>query len=386
MHDDLERGNCFNFSEPVTRSSDETSYCPLVSVIIPMYNAAQFIPQTMESLLRQTMKNFEVIIIDDCSSDNSIQVVEKSAPPLLDAGIKIHILELAENIGTPGTVRNFGIDFAHGKYVTFLDADDLLMPKALEELSFFAEKFQADVVHTDTFFFLFENNPKADAEYSQIKTLTELLVPENLTVCQRQKLPLICAPTFETQDISQRIRNWINRGYNWESVTMFCRRDFLSANKISFPKMLNNEDMLFSFFILCRAEKFLRVPNITYIYRQRKDSVSHKKFSKLDAHFHKWLRVLNSGINEYDKFMTSTKFFIDHPDYYSAVLDFYLNTILVMFGVLYEQYHPSLFNELIKKEFHPDDAALTAHIFNVFNIQRLQIERLQAELEKFHKH
>lgn len=49
---------------------------PLVSVIVPMFNSAKFIPQTLESLLRQTMKDFEVVVVDDCSTDNSIEVVE----------------------------------------------------------------------------------------------------------------------------------------------------------------------------------------------------------------------------------------------------------------------------------------------------------------------
>ena len=53
---------------------------PLVSVIIPMYNAARFISQTLESLLYQTMTDFEVIVVDDCSTDNSVEVVERFVP------------------------------------------------------------------------------------------------------------------------------------------------------------------------------------------------------------------------------------------------------------------------------------------------------------------
>ena len=53
-----------------------TEKIPLVSVIIPMYNATKFIPQTLESLLYQTMQDFEVVVIDDCSTDNSVEVVE----------------------------------------------------------------------------------------------------------------------------------------------------------------------------------------------------------------------------------------------------------------------------------------------------------------------
>ena len=59
---------------------------PLVSVIIPMYNAAQFIPQTLESLLNQTMTDFEVVVVDDCSTDNSVEVVESYVEKFRNGG------------------------------------------------------------------------------------------------------------------------------------------------------------------------------------------------------------------------------------------------------------------------------------------------------------
>ena len=63
------------------------SNAPLVSVITPMYNSAKFIPQTLESLLYQTMTDFEVIVIDDCSTDNSVEVVESYAPKFESMGV-----------------------------------------------------------------------------------------------------------------------------------------------------------------------------------------------------------------------------------------------------------------------------------------------------------
>lgn len=62
---------------------------PLVSVIIPMYNAAKYIPQTLESLLYQTMQDFEVVVIDDCSTDNSVEVVESFAEKFAAGGGKV---------------------------------------------------------------------------------------------------------------------------------------------------------------------------------------------------------------------------------------------------------------------------------------------------------
>ena len=341
-----------------------TEKIPLVSVIIPMFNAAKFIPQTLESLLYQTLKDFEVIIVDDCSTDNSVEVVESFTTKFSAAGINLHLIELPKNTRMPGLPRNLGVQLACGKYIAFLDSDDLFTETALEELTTLAEKNRADVVHTDTFFMLYDDS--------------------ELKICSRQELPTLTLPTFETQDLSQRVVNWINRGYNWESVTMFCRRTFLVANQIQFPHLQNNEDMIFSFSILCLAEKFLRVPNITYIYRQREDSVSHRQFSD-SAHFHKWLRVMNDGLNEFAKIMASINFFTENPDYHYAVSNFFFNEISVAFLPHYIDAPEFMFSELIKKEFHTEDAEFITQLFNKVNVQQLQIIRLQQELKKFQK-
>ena len=334
---------------------------PLVSVVIPMFNAARFIERTLASLLKQTLKNFEVIIVNDGSTDNSVELIENFAPRLIQAGIKIYIVDLPQNTGLPGLVRNVGIDCANGKYIAFMDSDDLFMPTALEELATLAEDFQADVVHTDTYFL------------ADDKTIDDLIVYRD------KKIQHVDAPTFETTDLSQRVLNWISRAYNWEPFTMFCRREFLTANQIYFPHMRNNDDMIFNFKLLCLTEKFLRVPNLIYIYRQRTDSVSTKKFAEPDAHFHKWLRELNDGLNALDEFTASEKFFADYPEYRAAVSEFFLYEILKAFEVYYTQFSAGTFDVLIKREFHAEDAALAATLFNVVNIYRLQLRQLQAK-------
>ena len=333
-----------------------TEKLPLVSVIIPMYNAARFIPQTLESLLYQTMQDFEVVLIDDCSTDNSATIAESY---LEKFGGRLKIIFLPKNTGKPGLPRNVGIQFARGEYIAFLDADDLYTPTALEELSTLAEKFQADIVHTDTFFLQYSGG--------------------NVEVCQRQTLPVVSEPTFETNDLAQRIDQWLNRGYNWESVTNFCRRDFLTANQIHFPDMLNNEDMILSFRLLCTAETFLRVPNCTYLYRQRQDSVSQKSFEGAAEHFHKWLRVMKDGFHNFEEIMSAISFFDDHPDYRYAVLEFFFNEVLPQFLNSYIHNPAFTLNPLVKKEFHSDDATLYSYLFDSVNIYRLQIMQLQQE-------
>lgn len=349
---------------------------PLVSIVIPMYNSATFIAQTLESLLYQTMTDFEVIIVDDCSTDNGIEVAKNFAARF---GGRLNIIKLPKNNGNPAVPRNFGIQLSRGKYVTFMDSDDIYTKTALEELSTLAEETQADVVHSDTFFMLFEKNPKTDAEYAAIKNFQELLAPENLTVCKRQKLPPLNEPMFETPDLAQRIHNWVNRGYNWEPYTMFCKKNFLVVNQIKFPHMAHYEDQLFSFHLLCAAEKFLRVPNLTYIYRQVENSFSRKTLSNKEQYFNKWFSVLRDGINEYERIMASANFFRKYPKYRYAVLDFFAAGRTAQLFSHHLRIPLFAFDDMLKKEFRPDNAPLVAYLFHKLELCQRQIEKLQQE-------
>lgn len=298
----------------------------------------------------------------------------------MGGGINIHVIKLPKNSRTPNFPRNVGIQFARGKYIAFLDSDDLYTKTALEELTTLAEEYQADVVHIDTFIRLFEEDPLSDEAYLKFKSLEELLAPANLTISQRHKLPTVSEPTFETPDLAKRIQYWVNRGYNWEPFTMFCKRDFLSVKQIKFPILMNNGDMLFSFHLLCSTEdNFLRVPNIVYIYRQRSESVCHKKFPDLTQHFNKWFHVLRDGINEFEAIMNRVDFFAQRPDYRHAVLEFFFNEIFPQVSSLNLQLPMFALNDFIRKECHDDDAAFVLHLFNTVNIQRLQLMKLHRE-------
>ncbi|MGF2035172.1 MAG: glycosyltransferase family A protein [Nostoc sp. CmiVER01] len=98
---------------------------PKVSVVIPAYNSLKYLPATMESVLRQTFNDFEVILVNDGSSDNTENWVSQIADPRVK-------LITQENQGLSGA-RNTGIAHASGKYIAFLDADDLWEPTKLEK-------------------------------------------------------------------------------------------------------------------------------------------------------------------------------------------------------------------------------------------------------------
>lgn len=108
---------------------------PLVSVIMPVYNASKFIGEAIESVLEQTYKNWELIIIDDASSDTSPQIIEEFSA----ADSRIIFEKLATNQG-PDYCRNKATEMALGEYIAFLDSDDSWAPQKLEiQLDFMQE-------------------------------------------------------------------------------------------------------------------------------------------------------------------------------------------------------------------------------------------------------
>lgn len=116
---------------------------PKVSVVIPAYNAMTYLPETVESVLKQTFTDFEVLIVNDGSSDNIVQWVTQIA--------NSHVRLISqENQGLPGA-RNTGIAQAEGEYVAFLDADDLWEPTKLEkQVRCFEERPAVGLVYTWT--------------------------------------------------------------------------------------------------------------------------------------------------------------------------------------------------------------------------------------------
>lgn len=100
----------------------------LVSIIMPTYNCANFIDKSIESVINQTYKNWELIIIDDCSTDNTEEIVKKYIKE--DSRIIYH--KLPTNSGA-AVARNHGIAMAKGSYIAFLDSDDLWAKDKLEK-------------------------------------------------------------------------------------------------------------------------------------------------------------------------------------------------------------------------------------------------------------
>lgn len=143
---------------------------PYVTVIIPVYNREQTIGRAIESVQQQTFSDFELLLVDDCSKDNSIFVIEK----YIKADERLRLIRADQNLGAAGA-RNLGINEAKGVYTAFQDSDDEWMPDKLErQLSFISDE-AVDLCYCSYRRVLMDG--KEGAIYPEIES--ESIIPDN---------------------------------------------------------------------------------------------------------------------------------------------------------------------------------------------------------------
>ncbi len=117
----------------------------LISIVTPCYNASRFIGETIESVQKQTYINWELLIVDDGSKDNSEEIVYR----YIKTDNRIKYFKLPQNTGSPAAPRNYAIEKAKGDFIAFLDADDLWKPDKLEKQIDFATCQNCSIVYSD---------------------------------------------------------------------------------------------------------------------------------------------------------------------------------------------------------------------------------------------
>ncbi len=115
---------------------------PEVSIITPCYNSSPFLEETIQSVMNQTFSDWEWLITDDQSTDNSVKIIQKVS----DARI---VLTISKKNGGAGHARNISLQKAKGRYITFLDADDFWEPRFLEEMVSFMKKEKAEIAYSN---------------------------------------------------------------------------------------------------------------------------------------------------------------------------------------------------------------------------------------------
>lgn len=138
---------------------------PKVSVIIPAYNVEKYIKRTVESVLSQTLKNIEIIIINDGSTDNTNTIIEELA------NIDDRIIIVNKKNGGVSSARNKGLDIVRGEFIFQLDGDDWIEPKCFEEMVDHAEKYNLDIVVANFFIDYDNGNVQVRKDLQDVKFL-----------------------------------------------------------------------------------------------------------------------------------------------------------------------------------------------------------------------
>ena len=346
---------------------------PAISVIIPLYNAEKYIGECLESILPQTFQDFEVIVVDDCSTDNSAAVAESYA---LKFGGRLRLAKTKKNSGGCAVPRNVGLPLSRGKYIFFIDADDIITSTALKELYSIAEEFNADVVRCEKYYGVPE------------KFWFHVKAGNKVNPSSYKLGDFVDKPTLVTDNLVERVQKIYQRHFMWNAWAQLIRRDFIFENRIRFVNIVS-EDVIFTICELCTAKRYILVPNVVNYYRMRENSLIHQNLirvdTKLDKHLHCWVNSIKCGVKYLDDFLNEQDFFSKRPDLKYALFEIFVNDMLRYVTEIYLKIPAYALDEILRREFGKEDnTALTTVLFGLLNVNRLQLMQSQqrvAELE-----
>lgn len=217
-------------------------HTPQISIIVPIYNTEKYLRNCLLSLQNQSMQDFEVILINDCTPDNSMEIVND----FIQSDSRFHLIQHKENRGL-GCARNTGIENANGKYINFLDSDDRLPRNALN--------------------MLIENAMKSDAD----------MVIGNMAWVYNHYLSPV-------EYIEKRIQNWLYESeFNIRQLSeesclsgsvcnRLIKKELIKENSLLFPENLYFEDIPFTMAAWYKSKNIATTPNYIYFRTKRSET------------------------------------------------------------------------------------------------------------------
>ncbi|MCI9541663.1 MAG: glycosyltransferase [Lachnospiraceae bacterium] len=237
-----------------------------ISVIVPVYNVEKYLEDCLDSILQQDFQDYEIICVNDASTDNSKSILLEYA----EKYNKIKVITHSKNKGLSAS-RNTGLLYAKGKYIMFVDSDDIIVRNTFVELYSSAEKAQVDIVYFNIdWIYENENDIKVDiksrnyCEYNGVYSGKELFC---LFVDSHQ--------------------------VKVEAYRQFIRKDFLEENKINFYEGILHEDILFSYLCAMNAQKVIDINKEYYFQRNRQGSITHtRNYKRVESMFVIMVQIL----------------------------------------------------------------------------------------------
>jgi glycosyltransferase involved in cell wall biosynthesis len=255
-----------------------------VSVIIPVYNTADYLPQCLDSLMNQTLENIEILCVDDGSSDRSPEIIREYQKK--DPRIR---LICQQNLGG-GAARNRGMQEAAGEYLSFLDSDDYFEPTMLQEMAECMDRTESDICVVKVRFWHEDLGIYTD----EVSAMREEFLPEK--------------EVFSWQDMPGYI---FNTFHNWPWNKMF-RRSFVQEKGLTFQEIRRTNDLFFTCTALVNAKKIttLKKPMVNYRVGITGNCQSTNRESPLD--FYQAFRKLKAYLEEQGIYAEVKQSFVNH--------------------------------------------------------------------------
>ena len=297
---------------------------PKVSVIVPVYNSEKYIEECLNSIINQTLKDLEIIIVDDGSSDSSPQICDEYASK--DSRIKvIH----KENAGL-GVSYNTGINAATGEYIGFIESDDFAQENMYEDLYNLAEKYNPDIIKSAWFMYYTANgNATKDFQMCDFNTW--------------QVINITHYPWLLTKQFSV-----------WSAIY---KTDFLKNKNISFLETpgASYQDVAFTYKAFCQSNSMVITPNAYIHYRQDNENSSINSKEKADVIFGEYEEVdrffnQHPEIKKWANTDKLVKQFWDYNWNYGRIADKYKPDFIKHFAENFRKY---MYNGEIEPDFYP---------------------------------
>lgn len=305
-----------------------------VSIIMPVYNASELLEESIESAMKQTLKDIEIVCVDDGSTDNSVELL-KELSKKYDC-IKIFT---QENEGS-GSARNHGLDEATGEYIAFLDADDIFVDgNALETLYDYGVKNNADLVCGNLKRLSFDTGEIIDNPNYKAENYYYFDSPKTITPAEY--------------------------GVPWAFYKNIFKRSFLNEHNIRFKDLRRGQDPVFLSEVLAKVDKVYGCPVDLYAYRFE----SGKPYAKINTpekklhyilHFKGCFDALEEGglYETSETFKQKLMYFLDYGTEFDDIVMY--DSAMEAFG------WPTTYFDNFKYEY---EAFLVHHLMNKINIE-----------------
>ncbi len=306
-------------TEAVVLVQNKIDYTPKVSVIIPVYNVEQYLRECLNSVIKQTLKEIEIICVDDGSTDNSLDILREYA----EKDHRITIIT-QKNLHA-GVARNAGLAIAKGEYLSFLDSDDFFELNMLEETYNLAKKENTEIV-----FYQYKKYNNETRKIEQTEGIN-ILFPTNKDGYSVQN----------TKDIADKLFTICNP-MPWNKLL---KHSFITDEQIYFQSLKASNDVYFSLVAIACANKIaLLYKPYVYYRHNRKDSLKNNR-DKAPLNFYDAYKAIYQTLrhkNIYETYqttflnslMSSAIWTVAHTDKARSMLKtFVQETIIPEFGV-----------------------------------------------------